>query len=375
MKLKKKLSCRQLQGCNDMDRLKEIWKNFSNSQLLWPLVALGIVLLFNLFFTKNFFSLEIKEGHLYGVTIDILNRAAPLMLLAIGMTLVIATKGIDISVGSVVAISGAVAASLIGGHLEYVDGVQNMVANVPMPLAILAALTVAALLGLWNGFLVAKVGIQAVVATLILMVAGRGLAQLITQGQIITIYYKSFSYIGTGYLLGLPFTIFIVLAALLVTLYIVRKTAVGLYLESIGINAAASKFSGIPVEKYMLAVYVICGLFAGIAGIIVCSNVSSADGNNAGLFIEMDAILAVALGGNSINGGRFSILGSIIGALVIQSITTTIYAIGVPPEITLVVKALVVIVICLLQSENFRKLVFGRTIQKGGHQHEVTAKL
>lgn len=358
-----------------MDMIKEKWKDFGNSQLLWPMVALFIVLLFNLFFTKDFFSLEIKEGHLYGVTIDILNRAAPLMLLAIGMTLVIATRGIDISVGSVIAISGAVAASLIGGHLEYVDGVQNMVANVPMPLAILAALAVSALLGLWNGFLVAKVGIQAVVATLILMVAGRGLAQLITQGQIITIYYKPFSYIGTGYLLGLPFTIFIVAAILMVTLYIVRKTAVGLYLESIGINAAASKFSGIPVEKYTLAVYVICGLFAGIAGIIVCSNVSSADGNNAGLFIEMDAILAVALGGNSLNGGRFSVLGSIIGALVIQSITTTIYAIGVPPEITLVVKALVVIVICLLQSEKFRSLVFGRAAQKRGQQHEITAKL
>ncbi|CUH96309.1 putative membrane protein [Propionispora sp. 2/2-37] len=359
-----------------MELIKEKWKEFSKSQLIWPTVALVIVLLFNLIYTKDFFSIEVKDGHLYGVTIDILNRAAPLMLLAIGMTLVIATRGIDISVGSVIAISGATAASLIGGHLEYIDGVQNMVANVPMPLAILAALAVSALLGMWNGFLISRVGIQAIVATLILMVAGRGLAQLITQGQIVTIYYKPFSYIGTGYLLGLPFAIFIVAATLAITLYMVRKTAIGLFLESIGINAAASKFSGIHVEKYIFSVYVFSSLCAGIAGIIICSNVSSADGNNAGLFIEMDAILAVALGGNSLDGGRFSLLGSVIGALVIQSITTTIYAIGVPPEVTLVVKAMVVIAICLLQSDHFRQLVFSKLAQNRGNQHEkVTAKL
>ncbi|SFL56837.1 monosaccharide ABC transporter membrane protein, CUT2 family [Pelosinus propionicus DSM 13327] len=317
--------------------------------------------------------IEMKDGHFYGVTIDILNRAAPLMLLAIGMTLVIATKGIDISVGSMIAISGAVVASLIGGKLEYVDGVKTLITLVPMPVAIITALLVTTLLGMWNGLLISKVGIQPIVATLILLVAGRGIAQLITQGQIITVYYKPFQFIGTGYILGLPFSLFVVGLVFGITFYAVRKTALGMFIESIGINAVASRFAGIKVSKYIFSVYAFSGLCAGLAGLIICSNVSSADGNNAGLFIELDAILAVSLGGNSLDGGRFSLVGSLIGALVIQSITTTIYALGVPPEITLVVKSIVVIIICLLQSAKFRKIVFSKWAQKRGIPSEKNA--
>lgn len=349
-----------------MEKIKALWKEFTQSKLCWPLAALLFVLVFNLFFTKDFFAIEIKNGHFYGVTIDILNRAAPLMLLAIGMTLVIATKGIDISVGSVIAISGAVVASLIGGKLEYVDGIQKFVTLVPMPLAILIALLATTLLGMWNGLLISRVGIQPIVATLILLVAGRGIAQLITQGQIITIYYKPFQFIGTGYLLGLPFSLFIVGAIFVITLYTVRKTAIGMFIEAIGINAIASRFAGIHVSRYIFSVYAFSGLCAGMAGLIICSNVSSADGNNAGLFIELDAILAVALGGNSLEGGRFSLVGSLIGALIIQSITTTIYALGVPPEITLVVKSVVVIMICLLQSSQFRSMIAAKRAQNRG---------
>jgi len=356
-----------------MEKITTLWNKFTSSKLCWPLAALCCVLLFNLFFTKDFFAIEIKDGHFYGVSIDVLNRATPLMVLAIGMTLVIATKGIDISVGSVIAISGAVVASLIGGKMEFVDGVQTFVTLMPMPLAILVALLISTLLGMWNGLLVSKVGIQPIVATLILMVAGRGIAQLITQGQIITIYYKPFQFIGTGFLLGFPFGLFIVAAVFALTLYAVRKTAIGMFIEAIGINAVASKFAGIDVNKYIFSVYAFSGLCAGIAGLIICSNVSSADGNNAGLFIEMDAILAVSIGGNSLDGGRFSIVGSLIGALVIQSITTTIYALGVPPEITLVVKSVVVIIICLLQSATFRKIVFAKKAEKGGMIDEKNA--
>ncbi|EIW17797.1 MULTISPECIES: ABC transporter permease [Pelosinus] len=356
-----------------MEKIQSTWNRFTSSRLCWPLAALIIVLLFNFFFTKDFFAIEMKDGHFYGVTIDILNRAAPLMLLAIGMTLVIATKGIDISVGSMIAISGAVAASLIGGELEYVDGVKTLVTLVPMPVAIFTALLVTTLLGMWNGLLISKVGIQPIVATLILLVAGRGIAQLITQGQIITVYYKPFQFIGTGYILGLPFSLFLVGLVFGITFYAVRKTALGLFIESIGINAVASRFAGINVSKYIFSVYAFSGLCAGLAGLIICSNVSSADGNNAGLFIELDAILAVSLGGNSLDGGRFSLVGSLIGALVIQSITTTIYALGVPPEITLVVKSVVVIIICLLQSANFRKIVFSKWTQKRGIPGEKNA--
>ncbi|MDF2614356.1 MAG: ABC-type transporter, integral rane subunit [Clostridia bacterium] len=331
-------------------------KKLTKHQIFWPITALILVMLFNLFFTPGFFKLEVKDGHLFGSIIDIINRGSPLMLLSIGLTLVIATGGTDISVGSVIAISAAVAASLVGGQMIFVDGVQEYVTLVPMPLAILVTLVVAVLLGMWNGTLIAKLGIQPIIATMILMVAGRGIAQLITEGQIITIYYKPYFFFGGGYLLGLPFAIFIVGIVLLIIMLFIKKTAIGLFIQASGCNASASKYAGIHVDRIKLIVYTISGLCAGIAGVLISSNIKSADANNAGLFIELDAILAVAMGGNSMTGGKFSIPASIVGALVIQSITTTIYSIGVPPEITLVVKAIVVIIICLLQSEDFRKM-------------------
>lgn len=345
-------------------------KKLSKHQIFWPITALVLVLLFNLFFTPGFFKLEIKDGHLFGSLIDIINRGSPLMLLAIGLTLVIATGGTDISVGSTIAISAAVAASLVGGQMIFVDGVQEYVTLVPMPLAIVVTLVIAILLGMWNGTLIAKLGIQPIIATMILMVAGRGIAQLITKGQIITIYYKPYFFFGGGYLLGLPFSIFIVVIVLLIILMFIKKTALGLFIQAAGCNASASKFAGIKVDRIKLIVYTLSGLCAGIAGILISSNIKSADANNAGLFIELDAILAVALGGNQMTGGRFSIPASIVGALVIQSITTTIYSIGVPPEITLVVKATVVIIICLIQSGEFRNMMSNLYPAKGGDSVE-----
>jgi galactofuranose transport system permease protein len=339
---------------------ESILKTFLKSKIFWPLVALVIILLFNLFFTPNFFHLEIKDGHLFGRVIDILNRSTPIMLIAIGMTLVIATGGIDISVGATVSIAGAFCAMLIGGKLVLVGNVEHFVTMVPMPLAIIAALAIAALAGMWNGFLVSKIGIQPIVATLILMVAGRGIAQLITNGQIITVYYKPFFYIANGFLLGLPFTLFIVALVLIITAFLTRKTALGLFIESVGVNSTASRFAGINSKTVIFIAYTFCGLCAGIAGIIVCSNVKSADGNNAGLLFELDAILAVVIGGTSLSGGKFSLMGSVIGALIIQSLTTTIYAIGVPPQVTLVVKSIVVFAVSLLQSETFRKSIAKR---------------
>lgn len=334
------------------------------ARLFWPLLALALMLAFNLVFTKGFFHIEIKDGHLYGSLIDILNRAAPLMLIAIGLTLVIATGGIDISVGAVVAISGALVAMLIGGTLVLKGDVQEYVTLVPMPVAILVALAVSTAAGLWNGLLVSRVGMQPIVATLILIVAGRGVAQLITNGQIITIYYKPYFFVGNGFLLGLPFSLYIVLAMLGLALFLTRRTALGLFIESIGINPKASRMAGINARNLLLCVYAFCSFCAGIAGLIVCSNVKSADGNNAGMYFELDAILAVVLGGTSTAGGKFYLLGSMVGALIIQTLTTTIYSIGVPPEITLVVKSIVVFLVMMFQSETFRRAVFGRFVKQ-----------
>ena len=337
-----------------MNRIKQL----SKGRLFWPLVALFLMVMVNFYFNRDFFSIKIVNGGLFGSVIDILNRAAPIMLIAMGMTLVIATRGIDISVGATVAISGAIAAALIGGSLEIKDGVQSYVSNTPMSLAIIAALGVGLLCGLWNGFLVAGVGMQPIIATLILMVAGRGVAQLITDGQIVTVYYEPFFFFGNGFFLGVPFAIYLVVAVAIALLLLVHRTALGLFIQAVGLNPTAARFSGISARALIFWVYGFCGVTAAIAGVIVASNVKSADGNNAGLMMELDAILAVALGGTSLDGGRFSLIGTLIGALILQTLQYAIYSLGVPPEINLVVKAVVVFLVCLIQSEALRNMLF-----------------
>ena len=329
-----------------------IWRRFSRSKIVWPLVTLGILLLFNLFFTPHFFRIEMLEGHLFGNLIDILKNGAPIMLLAIGLTLVIATHGIDISVGSVVAISAGVVAMLIGGDLAGTP-------KYPVAFAMAAALLVCTAAGMWNGMLVSRLGMQPIIATLILFVAGRGIAMVTTNAMVIWLYVKPFALLGQGYLFGLPFSLYIVAFLLLATYLVTRKTALGMFIEAVGINPTATRFSGINARGILFWCYAFSGFCAGVSGLVVCSTVMSADGNNAGNLAELDAILAVVLGGTSLNGGRFFLLGSMVGALIIQTLTTTIYAFNVAPEIAQVVKALVVYAVSLLQSEVFRAKVAG----------------
>lgn len=327
-------------------------KSMTKSKLFWPIVMLLIILLINLFFDKSFFQIEVKNGKLTGSLVDILNRGAPLMLVSIGMTLVIATKGIDLGVGSVIAMAGAI------GAMTVADASNDSLT--PLFMAIILAIAISTAAGAWNGLLVSRIGVQPIVATLILMVAGRGGAQLITEGQITTVYYNPYKFIGGGYVFGIPFSIIIVAAVLFIALYLTRKTAIGLFIESVGSNPNASRLAGINSKNIILMVYMFSGLCAGIGGLVLSSNVASADGNNAGLWLELDAILAVVIGGTSLMGGRFYLMGTIIGALIIQSLTTTIYSIGIPPETNLIVKAIVVLIVCLLQSPEFRQKVFGK---------------
>lgn len=323
-------------------------------KILWPLFALGVILLFNFLFTPGFFHIQIKDGRLFGSLIDILNRGAPTMLITIGMTLVYATGGIDLSVGSTLAISGAMAAYLIRpdyihGVLEYPDPPTSMFVVIALPLVLAMAA------GLWNGFLVAYVGVQPIIATLILMVAGRGIAQLITEGQILIFEHPGFQFVGGGFLFGLPFPVILVILMLTATYFLTRKTALGMFIEAVGANPTASRFMGLRARQIKLLLYMFSGLCAGLAGLIICSDIKGADSNNAGLFLELDAIASVIIGG-TMWGGRFTLAGSMIGALIIQSLTTTILTRGVPPEVTLVYKAIVIILVALIQSENFRRL-------------------
>jgi galactofuranose transport system permease protein len=329
----------------------------AKQRLFWPVLILVALLVSNLFFTPTFFSITMRDGHLYGSLIDIMRASTPLILVAVGMTVVIATGGIDLSVGSVMAISGAIACLHISGLTD-----QNSVAGVL--LAVAMALGLSLLLGLWNGTLVAVIGIQPIIATLILMVAGRGLAQLITDGQIINVNSAPYKVIGAGYALTLPVSVLIVAGVVTIAALLIRRSALGMLVESVGGNPTASRLAGIRARQLIILAYVFAGLCAGIAGLIFSSNVSSADGNNAGNLIELDAILAVVIGGTALTGGRFSLAGSVLGAVIIKALDITIYTIGIPSQATLLFKALVVIVLCLAQSSAFRARLAG--LGRGG---------
>jgi galactofuranose transport system permease protein len=309
--------------------------------LFWPCVTLLLLIGLNAAMNPGFLALSWRDGHLYGNLIDILNRAAPLALVSAGMTLVIAARGLDISVGAVVAISAATAAIVIGSTSSLMS-------------AIAAALGVALLCGFWNGALVVGVGMQPIIATLILMVAGRGVAQLITSGQIITIYYPPYDFLGNGYLAGLPFAALLAAAVIGLLQLLLSATPLGLFIRAIGVNPVASRIAGVRARPITLCLYAFCGLMAGLAGLIISSNVKSADANNAGQLLELDAILAVTLGGTALTGGRFSLAGTVLGALIIQTLTSTIYSLGVPPEVNLVFKAALIFAVMLLQSPEFR---------------------
>ena len=321
------------------------------SKSFWPFVELAALYLFNLLFTQGFSTLELKGDRLFGAAIDVLHRGSIVMLLATGMTLVIATAGIDLSVGAVMAIAGAVSALLLTRT------------GLPVPAVVAVALAVALAAGLWNGVLVAFLRLQPIVATLILLVAGRGIAQLLTDGQIITFEKPSFEFIGTGGLLWLPVTTFIVAIVVGLTLLVTKKSVVGLYIEAVGGNESAARLSGLSPGLVKVLVYGFSGLCAGVAGLIATADIKAADINNCGLYTELDAILAVVIGGTAFSGGRANVPGSILGALIMQMLTTTILMRGVGVEYTLVVKAVAVVAVCLLQSERFRAATFGRLLR------------
>jgi ribose/xylose/arabinose/galactoside ABC-type transport system permease subunit len=330
-----------------------------------PAVVLGLILLFDLVFTPGFFEMDMRQGHLYGSLIDILRNSAPTVVLAIGMTIVIATGGVDLSVGAVMAISASVACILIDPRIIGVSLSGDIGAVVgdptysfaPLPIVILVALFSAILCGLWNGFLVAYVRIQPMVATLILMIAGRGIAQLSTNSIKIIIFNDAFAFLGNGFII-LPFSLFIVTALFLGAWLLTRRTALGLFVESVGISSLSSFYSGINEKRVKMFAYVFCSFCAGIAGLIAVSSIKTSDANQIGLYTELDAILAVVIGGTLLGtGGRFSLLGSVIGALVIQATTTSMYHVGVPASAITAVKAVVVIVVILLYSDQLQLVI------------------
>jgi simple sugar transport system permease protein len=323
-------------------------KSLVKHRLFWPVVALLALIAINTIARPQFILVTVRNGELYGALIDILRNSAPLMLVALGMTIVIATRGIDLSVGAIMAVSGAVALTII-------DGSPDPAAPNTVILALLVALLVSLVLGSWNGFLVAVVGIQPIIATLVLMLAGRGVALLITEGFITTVNSAPYEFIATGYLIGLPFAFLISIAAIAVISLLERRTALGVLTEAVGINPEASRLAGVRARGIVFSAYAASGLLAGIAGIIYSSNIRAADANAAGLFIELYAILAVVLGGTSLMGGKFTIAGTVIGVLTIQTLEATILFLGVPSAQSPVFFAIVVVVVVLVQSPRLHR--------------------
>jgi simple sugar transport system permease protein len=322
-------------------------KKIVKHRVFWPVAALVALLLVNAIARPSFLSITVQDGELYGSLISLLRNSAPLMLVALGMTIVIATRGIDLSVGAMMAVSGAVALTIIA---------ESPTPEAPgtIALAIGAGVIVTLIAGAWNGFLVAVLGIQPIIATLVLMLAGRGIALLITNGLITTVNSAPYKFMSQGYLLGFPFAFFVSIAAIVIVVLIQRRTALGMLTEAVGINPEASRLAGVRSRGIIWGAYAASGLLAGFAGILYSSNIMAADSNAAGNLIELDAILAVVLGGTSLMGGKFSIAGTVIGVFTIQTLKSTIVFLGVPSPVTPVFMAAVVIIVVAVQSPLLR---------------------
>jgi simple sugar transport system permease protein len=298
----------------------------------------------------SFVSVTVKGDQLYGPLIDILRNSAPLMLVSLGMMIVISTRGIDLSVGAIMAVSGAVALTIIDG-----SPTPNDLGTVLGAIGI--AVLIGMLLGAWNGFLVAVVGVQPIIATLVLMLAGRGVALLITGGFITTINSAPYKFMAQGYVIGLPFAFFVSVAAVALVALIERRTALGVLTEAVGINPEASRLAGVRSRGIIWGAYAASGVLAGFAGILYSSNTMAADSNAAGLYIELYAILAVVLGGTSLMGGKFTVAGTVIGVFTIETLRSTILFLGVPSAVAPLFLAVAVVIVVLIQSPRLRSLV------------------
>ena len=345
-----------------MRKSKEsIFKN----KLVWAVIAELLILAVAGILEPNFFKIEFNQttGMLYGSLIDIINRSAEITIIAMGMTMVIALGGTDISVGALVAVAGAFALKFLRWDVTQYPTPGDYTVK-PFIFVILVPLVICTLMGLFNGVLIGKFKLQPIIATLILMVAGRGIAQIATNGKQFTTGYTPFRFIGQGSMLGLPFPIIITIVVCAAVMIFVRKTAFGTFVESVGINPSASRVTGLKSDRIIMIVYTLTGFLSGIAGLIYSSRISSCDSNNAGVNYEMDAILAVVLGGTSMTGGKFSLTGTIVGSLIIRTITTLVYYFGITSESIMAFKAAIILVVIVIQSEPFGKWLATRNARK-----------
>jgi ribose transport system permease protein len=299
-------------------------------------LALLLLILFNFAFTRNFATWQ---------TLNInLTQVSTIVIVAIGMTLVIGSGGIDLSVGSLMAIAAALAPLLFLNRIVTFPSIYVGVAA-----AFTIPVLLAGLFGLFNGWLITRYKVQPIVATLILFIAGRGIAQSFTDSNQVIFTTPEFQFIGLGRLFGVPVQVIIMAVIVVLAAWTLRRTIFGKQILAIGGNEAAARLAGIRADRIKRQVYAISGICSGIAGLIVIARNSAADSNLVGLGVELDAIAAVAVGGTLLTGGRATVLGTLIGALIIQLVRFTLLANGVPDAAALVVKAGLIVLAVWLQ--------------------------
>ncbi|TDD73091.1 ABC transporter permease [Jiangella aurantiaca] len=336
------------------------------NQAFWGVVAIVLLLAINVISDPGYLSIgyNSETGHLSGNLIDILRASAPILMIAVGMCLVVATGGIDLSVGSIMVVAGAVSMEL----LSSMDGTTG---DAVLTLAV--ALGIATALGAVNGVLVSVVGLQPFISTLVMMLAGRGIAKVITGGQNTTADNDSFAWLANGYIVGVPVVFLLAIVIVVLVALLVRRSALGLMLEAIGMDSRASRLAGVKRRNLQLTVYSASGLLAGIAGVFATASVMTVDVSRTGYQLELDAILAVVIGGTSLAGGKFSIGGAVIGGLLIATLDKTVVFLGIPASATPAFKAIVIVVLCLLQSERVRSLFRHRRALRAQSQKEAVA--
>ena len=293
------------------------------------LVLLLLLIIINSIMTPNFF----KVATMWNILIQVTS----IMLVGLGMTVVISSGGIDISVGAMMAI-----ASIVGAKLLWLGVVP----------AIIIALLVAGCFGLFSGFLIAHFKIQPMIVTLGMMIAGRGIAQVINDAMLLNFTNPQFSSIGQSKLFGVvPIQVFIMAIAIAIIYFVVKRMKFGRYVQSMGDNYKASRLSGINTFVTTLVIYGLCAVFAGAAGLIETARLSAADANAVGKFIELDAIASVAVGGTPLSGGKANIFGTIVGALMMQIITVSVNMNNIPHSYSIVIKSIIIILALYIQRE------------------------
>ncbi|MDV7143750.1 ABC transporter permease [Tropicimonas sp. TH_r6] len=299
------------------------------------LIALAVLLLINIAITPNFLQLQTLFVNI--------SQVATIAIVAVGMTLVIATAGIDLSVGAVMAVAGALAPLIFLSEFAQAYPTLGLAASIIIPIL------VALLCGLFNGMLVAYLGVQPIIATLIFFISGRGIAQVLTNGNLQTFSHPGFSYLGTGKILGLPFQGWLVLVIAIVFFYIVNRTMFGRRILAVGGNEKAAKLTGTPVRRVKTGVYVISAGLSGIAGLIVVAINSASDAARIGNLMELDAIASAVVGGTLLMGGKAPIFGAVLGAVIIQLVKYTLLANGVADEVALIAKAGIIVLAVYVQ--------------------------